>query len=118
MSERVETNERAIVVLITAGSRVEALRLAEMLVEKRLVACAQILPEMTSIYHWQGAIQRDTEILLLAKTVSACFAELEQTVRAHHSYETPEIIAIPASEISTPYFTWLVENVTRSKDEG
>jgi len=116
MSEAIEINERAVVVLMTAGSRVEALQLAEMLVERCLAACVQILPEMTSIYRWQGSIQRDAEFLLLAKTTAARFHELEQTVRANHSYETPEIIAVPAREISAPYFSWLIESVTKSND--
>lgn len=115
MSESIEKTESGIVVLMTASSREEAMQLAELLVEKRLAACVQVLPEMTSIYRWQGKIQRDAEILLLAKTTSARFTELEQNIRAHHSYETPEIIAIPASEVSTPYLAWLIENVTEKQ---
>src|ERR1051325_7107085 len=65
----------AIVVLMTAGSREEAARLAEMLVGARLAACVQIMPEMESIYHWKGSIQRDPEFLLLAKTTRAKFEE-------------------------------------------
>lgn len=101
----------AVVVLMTAPSREEAVRLAEMLIGARLAACVQILPEMESIYHWQGAIQRDTEVLLLAKTTQENFALLEREVRALHSYTTPEIIAIPAVAISEPYAKWLNENV-------
>ena len=101
----------AIVVLMTAGSREEAARLADMLVGARLAACVQIMPEMESIYHWQGQIRRDPEYLLLAKTTQAKFEELEREVRALHSYETPEIIALPVAAASTPYLSWLTGTV-------
>lgn len=104
-------NNEAIVVLITAPSREEGSRLAEMLVGSRLAACVQLMPEMESVYHWQGAVHRDPEILLIVKTTRARFAELEQQVRALHSYQTPEIIALPIVESSALYLSWLVENV-------
>jgi len=108
-----EANAAAIVVLITAGSREEALRLAEMLVGARLAACVQVLPEMQSIYHWQGQIARAPEVLLLVKTTDTRFAELEREVRALHSYETPEIIALPITAVSAPYLEWLTGAVQR-----
>jgi len=101
----------AIVVLMTAASREEAARLAEMLVGARLAACVQIMPEMESIYHWQGSIHRDPEVLLLAKTTAANFDELEREVRALHSYETPEIVALPVTSVSAPYLEWLTATV-------
>jgi periplasmic divalent cation tolerance protein len=101
----------AIVVLMTAGSREEAARLAEMLVGARLAACVQIMPEMESIYHWKGSIHRDPEFLLLAKTTQAKFDELEREVRALHSYETPEILALPVTAVSAPYLEWLTTTV-------
>jgi len=110
-----EGNEVAVVVLITAGSREEAARLAEMLVGARLAACVQILPEIESIYHWQEQIRREPEILLLAKTTVDCFGALEREVRALHSYETPEIIALPVSLASAPYLAWLVRKVSASQ---
>jgi periplasmic divalent cation tolerance protein len=107
-------NEQAaapIVVLMTAGSREEAVRLAEMLVGSRLSACVQILPEMESVYHWKGKVRRDPEHLLLAKTTEANFEELEREVRALHSYETPEIVALPVTAASAPYLEWLQTTV-------
>lgn len=104
----------AIVVLIAAGNRAEASRLAEMLVASRLAACVQILPQIESVYHWQGAIHRDEESLLLVKTVRANFAALEREVRALHSYETPEIIALPVIKGSSPYLDWLGETIVES----
>ena len=106
-----EQIEKAIVVMITTPNRAEAARLAEMLVQARLAACVQIMPEMESIYHWQGKVERAAEVLLLAKTTVECFAQLEYEVRQTHSYDTPEIVAFPVTHASAPYFTWLIENV-------
>src|SRR5919205_4242184 len=96
-------NSDAIVVFMTAANGEEAARLADMLVGAHLVACVQILPEMESVYRWQGQIERQSEILLLAKTTKGKFEELEREVRALHSYETPEIIAVPVISGSAPY---------------
>ncbi|HEX8707505.1 MAG TPA: divalent-cation tolerance protein CutA [Pyrinomonadaceae bacterium] len=104
----------AIVVMMTAANREEAARLAEMLVGARLAACVQILPEMESVYRWQGAVEREPEILLLAKTTLARFEELEREVRALHSYETPEIIALPLAAASAPYLAWLNASTART----
>lgn len=101
----------AIVVFMTAADGEEAGRLAEMLVEKRLAACVQILPEMESVYRWQGKVERQREVLLIAKTTSSKFEELEKEVRARHSYETPEIVAFPLSAGSDPFLEWLKRSV-------
>lgn len=105
-----EESSAAIVVLMTAGSQEEASRLAEMLVGAHLAACVQIMPQMESIYRWKGEVHRAPEFLLLAKTTAACFDELEREVRSLHTYDTPEIIAIPAARVSAPYFEWLTSN--------
>lgn len=99
--------EQAIVVFMTAATKDEASRLAEMLVSKSLAACVQIMPEMESVYRWQGKIERQPEVLLIAKTMSSKFAELEREVVALHSYDTPEIVAMPLAAGSRPYLEWL-----------
>jgi periplasmic divalent cation tolerance protein len=96
-----------IAVFITAPNNEEASQLANTLVEKRLAACVQIMPRMQSVYRWQGKIERQQEILLIIKTVNAKFAELEREVRSLHSYETPEIVAVPLTAVSEPYLSWL-----------
>ena len=101
----------AIVVFMTAANREEADRLAEMLVQRKLAACVQILPQIESVYRWQGNIERQAEVLLIAKTTKSRFAELEREVRVRHSYETPEIVAVPLAECSGPYLEWLVASV-------
>ena len=104
-----DNSAEAIVVMMTAASPDEASRIAEMLVGARLAACVQILTEIESVYRWQGEVKREKEILLLAKTVRSRFAELENKVRALHSYETPEIIALPITAASEPYLKWLLD---------
>jgi periplasmic divalent cation tolerance protein len=99
---------------MTAANREEANTIAEMLVEERLAACVQILPEIESVYRWQGEVKRDKEILLLAKTVASRFEELEKKVRAKHSYETPEIVAVSAVDVSEPYLKWLLSTVNEN----
>jgi periplasmic divalent cation tolerance protein len=96
-----------IVVFMTAANGEEATRLADMLVGAHLAACVQILPEMESVYRWQGKIERQAEVLLIAKTTLGKFDELEREVRALHSYDTPEIVAVPIVTGSAPYLEWV-----------
>ena len=98
----------ALVVFMTAANREEAARIADMLVASRLAACVQIMPEMESVYRWQGKIERASEVLLIAKTVASKFEELEREVRTLHSYETPEIVAVPIVAGSASYLEWLL----------
>lgn len=106
----------AIVVLITTADSEEAERLAEMLIEQRLAACVQILPEIQSVYRWQGKIERQKEVLLIAKSTRLRFEELEREVRAIHSYDTPEIVALPVTVGSKPYLEWLNSSVRGEAD--
>ncbi|MCA1607197.1 MAG: divalent-cation tolerance protein CutA [Acidobacteria bacterium] len=102
--------EEAIVVFMTAANVDEARLLAETLVEKRLAACVQMLPRIESVFRWRGKVVRQGEFLLLAKTTRSHFDKLEKEVRALHSYETPEIVALAASAVSSPYLEWLQLN--------
>ena len=104
--------DQPIAVFITASNNEEASRLADMLVEQKLAACVQILAPMQSVYRWEGKVERQEEVLLIAKTVNSKFAELEREVRALHSYETPEIVAVPLTALSEPYLQWLNASVT------
>jgi periplasmic divalent cation tolerance protein len=104
----------AIVVFMTAANGEEAARLADLLVGAHLAACVQILPEMESVYRWQGKIERQPEVLLLAKTTKEKFEEIEREVRALHSYETPEIIAVPVVAGLPAYLDWLNASVDPS----
>ncbi|MEP6920189.1 MAG: divalent-cation tolerance protein CutA [bacterium] len=103
----------AIAVFITAPTADEAARLADLLVSSHLAACVQILPAIESVYFWKGSVERQTEVLLIAKTVQSQFAALEREVRAVHSYETPEIVAVPITAGSAPYLDWLSSGVAK-----
>ena len=108
--------DQAIIVFIAAAKRKEARRLADLLVRKRLAACVQIMPQMESVYRWQGKVERQREVLLIAKTVSSKFAELESEVVKLHSYDTPEIVAFPLTAGSRAYLEWLSASVAE-KDQ-
>jgi periplasmic divalent cation tolerance protein len=106
-----------IVVFITAPTQEESKRLADRLVEAKLAACVQILPQMESVYRWEGRVERQPEHLLIAKTTSERFEELENEVRALHSYDTPEIVSFPLTASSPEYLSWLRQSVARSNDD-
>lgn len=105
------SNTIAIVVLMTAATHEEAANIADHLVKSRLAACVQMLSGIESIYWWEDTIERSSEILLLAKTTQDKFEELEAMVRSLHSYDTPEIIALPVTAGSAPYLAWLTKNI-------
>jgi len=98
-----------IVVLVTCGSEEEALKIANALVEEHLAACANLVSPIRSIYRWEGKIWDEKEWLLIIKTQSHRFQELEKKVKSLHSYSVPEIVSLPITEGSLPYLNWLVE---------
>jgi periplasmic divalent cation tolerance protein len=97
-----------LVVFLTAANVDEARTIADHLVNAQLAACVQILPEIESVYRWKGEVQHDKEVLILAKTTAEQFEKLESAVRAIHSYETPEIVAVPIVKASADYLRWLM----------
>ena len=103
-----------VAIFMTAGSEEEAQKVARTLVEKRLVACCQLLPGMRSFYWWKGEICADDEVLLIAKTRRNLFDAVVEAVRSIHSYEVPEIVAMPIADGFDAYVRWLDENVTSS----
>ncbi len=94
------------VVLVTAGSRQEAETIAESLIQAKLAACVTLLP-VFSIYTWQGTMHHDEEWQLLIKSERSRFDELEAKIRDLHSYQVPEIIALPIVAGSLPYLQWI-----------
>jgi periplasmic divalent cation tolerance protein len=100
-----------IVVFCTVGQTQDVEALAHALVEQRLVACVNVVPSVTSIYRWQGKIERDEERLLVMKTRADRFDELRAAIVAQHSYEVPEIVALPLVAGHAPYLAWIDESV-------
>ncbi len=104
MSER-------LVVLMTAGSREEADRIADTLVGEMLAACVSVIPGVTSVYRWEGEVKRDSEWLLVAKSRSDVLNDLVRRVQTLHSYDVPEIIALPLVGGSETYVRWIDSQV-------
>ena len=104
--------EEKILVMITTGSEEEAARIAEGLLKERLIACANLLGGIRSLYRWQGKVCDDREILMLCKTERRLFARLSEMVKSIHSYEVPEIIALPLVEGWPPYLEWVEQETT------
>ncbi len=99
--------EEFIQVMTATDKREEAERIARSLVEMRLAACVQIVGPVTSIYRWKGAVETAEEWLCLVKSRSECYGAIERAIRALHSYETPEILALPVTAGSRDYLDWL-----------
>lgn len=96
-----------LVVLTTTPNPEEAETLARKIVEAKLAACVQVLPEMKSFYFWENEIQSEPEHLLLIKTLEERFEELRKFIQANHSYEVPEIVALSAEKVSQSYLDWV-----------
>lgn len=97
-------------VTTTAGSEEEAERIGAALVERRLAACVQVVGLIASHYRWQGAVERSSEWMCVAKTSAARYAELEAAIRELHSYEEPEILATQIVAGSPGYLEWINRN--------
>ncbi len=96
-----------VIVLVTAGSEEEARKIAELLVKERKVACVNIVPRVDSLFHWKGKIDSTCESLLLVKTRASLLHEIIGLIREVHSYDVPEIIALPIVGGNQEYLKWL-----------
>ena len=94
-------------VITTTGSREEAQKIAQALVERRLAACVQVAGPISSTYRWQGKIETSDEWVCIAKTRATHYSSLERAIRELHSYEVPEILAIEVVAGSRTYLDWL-----------
>ena len=106
--------EEHCIVLCTVPDPETGERLAQGLVEAQLAACVNLLPNLTSVYRWQGKIQRDAECLLIIKTRRDRFAALSESLRQQHPYELPEIIAVPLIDGLPAYLGWIDQNLEPS----
>jgi len=96
-----------LVVMTTVPTVEDAEKLAELIVESRLAACVQILRQVTSVYFWEGKVQKEGEHLLLIKTLQDNYDDLEKLISVNHSYDTPEIVAIRVENVYEKYSTWI-----------
>jgi len=98
-------------VYITAGDKTEARLIGKTLVESRLAACVNIIDQMTSLYRWEGRIQEDQEVILIAKTTGKNVPALKKKVKEMHSYDCPCIVCLPVAEGYEPFLEWIQEQV-------
>jgi periplasmic divalent cation tolerance protein len=96
-----------LIIFITTGSKEESERIANALIDEKLIACANIIDPVRSCFFWEGKKRAEMESLLILKTHRRIFRTLEARVKAIHSYQVPEIIAIPIVEGSSEYLQWM-----------
>lgn len=100
-------DQQVMLVMSNLPDRASAQALARALVEARLAACVNLLPGVQSVYRWQGAVEQTDEVMLLAKTTSRLYTQLQQAILAAHSYDLPEVIAIPLTDGHPAYLHWV-----------
>ena len=98
-------------IYMTAGSKDEAAKIGKELVSARLAACVNILDNMSSFYLWQGEIQEDTEVVMIAKTTEERISQLIEKVKSMHSYDCPCIVSLPVLGGYQPFLNWIAEEV-------
>ena len=98
-------------VYMTAGSKDEARSIGKALVERKLAACVNIIDPMHSIYMWEGELQEDTEVAMIAKTTEGRLKALTDTVKSLHSYDCPCVLVIPAPKGNQAFLDWITESV-------
>jgi periplasmic divalent cation tolerance protein len=102
-----------ITIFCTSPDLDTARKISEELVQSRLAACCNILPGIQSIYHWENILQQDDELLILIKTRSDIFSEVERKIKDIHPYSVPEIIALPLIHGNVEYLNWMDDNVKK-----
>ncbi len=100
------------IVLVTAPDFKTARRLARLALDRRLIACANLVPRIESHYWWQGKVERSSEVLLVLKTTPSCLARLQRLIIAEHPYDTPEFLVLPINGGNRRYLNWLAANCT------
>jgi periplasmic divalent cation tolerance protein len=103
---------RYIIIIVTTPSKQEAEKIAQHLIDKRLIACANIIGPVSSVFHWSGKTEHAEEYLMLLKSRKDLFEKLSETVKALHSYEVPEILVLPIVGGSEGYLNWLGDCVS------
>lgn len=104
-----------VVIFVTASSKGEAEKIANKLVEEKLAACVNIVSNVESVFWWEGKVDRANEVLLMVKSREENVPEIITTVKSLHSYDVPEIIALPISAGFEPYLKWINESVRKPR---
>ena len=107
--------ERAVIVYTTWPTAVEAEAAGRILVERRLAACVNILPGMTSIYSWKGALERGEEAVMIIKTRASLADDVSRTVKELHTYETPAVMVMALESVEKSYLGWILAETGPAK---
>lgn len=103
--------EKITLVMTSVGTEQQAVEISEELISRRLATCINIVPCLRSIYRWKGKVCEDTEYLLMIKTPEKLFADVSSAIREFHSYELPEILALPVSAAESNFHQWVLQMV-------
>ncbi len=107
-----------IIVIMTTSNKEEAAKIVRSLLKERLIACANIVGPVSSLFWWQGKIDEENEFLVFMKSHKSLFEKLSERVMEIHSYAVPEIIALPVIESSPPYLEWLKNSLQLVSEDG
>ena len=102
-------------VTTATATRMDAVRIADVLVGKRLAACVQVVGPIISVYWWKGKIEKSEEWLCLLKTDKELYADIETVIREAHPYDVPEILAVPVIEGSKAYLSWMSSELKKNR---
>jgi len=110
--------EKITLVMTSVGTEQQAVEISEELIARRLATCINIVPCLRSIYRWKGKVCEDTEYLLLIKTPAKLFEDVSSAIREFHSYELPEILAMPVSAAEESFHRWVLQMVEPAHEDG
>lgn len=105
-----------VITLTTCATKEDAIRIARHLVEVRLAACVNVVPNVTSVYRWQGAIEESAEWMLIIKTATGLIENLKEEIRKVHPYEVPELVALNIVDGAETYLGWLTRELGTADD--
>ncbi len=107
-----QNQEEYLLVQTICPDQALSIELARQIIEHKLAACVNVLPEVTSIYQWKGEVKQDSETLLLIKTTKSRYPALQKLITENHPYELPEVIAVPITEALPEFLSWIKETIT------
>ena len=110
--------EKITLIMTSVGTEQQAVEISEELIARKLATCINIVPCLRSIYRWKGKVCEDTEYLLLIKTPEKLFDDVSEAIREFHSYELPEILAMPVTAAEENFHRWVLEMVEPGDDDG
>ncbi len=102
-------SSQVLLMMVTAANKLEAENIGTALLEKKLIACCNIISEVSSLFRWKGELCKENEVIILLKTTQQHYDRLVNEIKKLHSYETPEIIGFPVLHGSEDYLNWVID---------